>query len=176
MKTHHLAFSLSLLLGGCATRPAIVPADSAAVDLAPITLAEAEPAVRASCEQSIERALLRHGFRVDPVGPRVEIEVGFWQDPGLDGPGEQDQLDSSHVGAGGPGALVSRRTRSAADLTAIVHIGSSKQKVLTSGSAEDTEQIQNSAPTGGRARGAACAMAAERFADALVEVMSNASR
>ena len=173
MKTHHLAFSLSLLLGGCASRPAIVPVDSAAIDLAPVTLAEAEPGVRESCSQSIEQALVRHGFSMSSVGTHVEIEVSFWQGPGVDGFSGGDPLDSSLVRTTAP---LPRRSSSTADLTAIVHLGSSKQKVLTSGSAEDIEQIQNAGPRGGRSRSTACAIAAERFADAMVEVMIHASR
>jgi hypothetical protein len=173
LKTHHLPLILSLFLGACAPRPAIVPADLAAVDLAPMTLAEAEPAVRESCEQSVQRALLRHGFRVDPVGTHVEIEASFWRDPGVDGLAGSDPLDSSLVLTGTP---VSRRTRSTADLTATVHLGSSKQQVLASGTAEDTEQTQNSLLGGGGARRSACAVAADRLADALVEVMTHASR
>lgn len=176
MKSQYVAVLLSLLLGGCAQRPARVPAGSFGINLGPVTLAEAEPAVRESCENSILQALLRHGFTVEPGGTHVDVEVAFWQDPGMDGISESEQLESSQVGAGALGAPRSRRSGSTADLTAIIHLGPSKQTLLASGTAQDTEQIQNAGPTGGRARSGACAMAAERLADAMVEVMTNASR
>jgi hypothetical protein len=178
LKTHHLAFSLSLLLGGCASRPAIVPADSAAIDLAPVTLAEAEPAVRESCERSIQQALLRHGFMVDPAGLRVEVEVSFWQDSGLGASGAYggDLGVTSDLRTSGSIAPATQQTGYTADLTATLRLTPAPRTVLTSGTASYTRQLQDLRPTGGPSRISACAIAAERFAEAMVEVVNNASR
>lgn len=179
MKTRHTAFVLSLLVGGCTPRPAVVPTNLPGIDLAPVTLAEAEPAVREACEQSIRRALLRRGFGVDPGGIRVNVEVSFWQDPGIsatNGGAAGDLSVAQPYSLSGSISPLTRDTGYTADLTATVRVTPAPRTVLTSGSASYRQQLQDIRPTGGPSRISACAIAAERFAEAMMEVVNHASR
>jgi hypothetical protein len=177
LKTSAIPLCAALLLGACAPRPPSVPTGSTGIDLAPITLVEAEPAVREGCEASVQQALSRHGITVDPAGPRVTVEVAFWEDPGRgDANSDNPTTIDSTWSAGASTALVTRRIGYTADLTAIYGVGRASRKVLSSATAGDNEQIQNLVPAGGSSRIRACAIGAERLAAALVETMNDASR
>jgi hypothetical protein len=175
LKTPHLVL-LALFLGACAPRLATAPATITAIDLAPILLVEVEPAVRESCEASIHQALLRRGLILDAGGPRVEVEVSFWQDPGLGSPtGDYpDEMGSPWTSAST--IATSRRTGYTADVTATIHEGRASRKVMSSGTADRTEQVQSRWPTGGPSRISACSIAADRLADAMMEVMHDGAR
>lgn len=162
-----------ILLAACAPRSASAPPRQAGIDLAPITLSEAEPAVRESCEASVHRALSHQGFLLDPGGPRVEVEASFWQDSQLGAtPGTYDLDVDTLVQSGATASPGARRSSYTADLTATIHLGSRSLKVMTSGVVSSMVQGDSARPTGGPSRSLACDVAAERLAAAMVEVMN----
>ncbi|MEP7122480.1 MAG: hypothetical protein ABJE95_16280 [Byssovorax sp.] len=174
-----LAWLFPLALGACATAPPLTPTGPTGINLTSIALVEAEPAVRTGCSASIVRALRRHGITADPLGPRVSVEVAFWQDTGRGDAADLPATLDSTWAAGATTTTATRRTSYTADLTASMRVGLgfATRKILASATAGDNEAIQDFGPTGGPARIRACAIGAERLATALVETMNtNASR
>lgn len=175
MNAPHLAclVALPILLAACAPRAARVAKRSSGINLAPITLTEADPAVREACEHSVYRALIHRGFTVDPRGPHVEVEASFWQDPELGATSSSYGLDmDARLSTGATTSPAARRSGYTADLTATIHLGRRSIEVMSSGAAASVEQVSSLRPTGGSSRSSACDAAAERLATAMVEALS----
>jgi hypothetical protein len=164
---------LPILLAACAPRPARVATRSSGIDLAPITLTEADPAVREACENSVHRALIHRGFIVDASGPHVEVEASFWRNPDLGATSSSYDLDvDTLLSSGATASSVARLSSYTADLTATIHFGLRSIEVMSSGAAVSVEQVGSLRPKGGSSRSSACDAAAERLATAMVDVLN----
>ena len=166
MTTHPLpryvrapAILLTMLLLACsrrvATPVAAVAPDRAKIDLHLRVMTEADPKARDACEAGVKGALRYHGFVLDSGGVRVEVDVAVLRDFTAGTPSFGDAPVQGLTGTP-PTTPPILNPGQSADLSARVYVPGGPPRVVH---------------TGGSAHHAACAFAAERFANALVEAL-----
>ena len=159
--TSILCVSALPLLASCggprepAAPAAVVAPDHARIDLHLRVMTEADAKARAVCEAGVAGVLRYHGFVLDPGGVRVDVDVDVLRDVVAGTPSFGDAPVQVQYNTPSP-APPSTEPGQNAELDARVYVSGAPPRVLRAA---------------GSAQAAACAVAAERFATALVEAL-----
>jgi hypothetical protein len=155
---------LPLFLLACGPRIAepvtVVAPGRARIDLHMRVTTEFDPKARAACEAGVTGALHYHGFVLDPGGVRVEVDVALLRDF-MAGTASFADVPAQGLPGTPPTTTSMVDPGLTADLSARVYVSGAPPRVLR---------------TGGSAQRAACVIAAEHFATALVDVVGAAPR